>query len=419
MRKYWIALVAMLWAFLSVTAGEILDGFFYTVPEKVYVNQPFELHCKVSITSGSTIEDIQLSNFLNDPSLLEMNQLRVTEEKAENKGSQSITVVHLVGEARGKKAFQREITPILHCSLVERRGGGFFSQWRAYPRRKVMRPFSINILELPSAGRPADFQGAIGQFFLKGKLSKNVVSPGDIITLRLELKGKGWTGNSVMPSPVTNALFKTYPVKEIVHKPLQWVTEQVWIPNSTNSLQVGAVFFPYFNPKTEKYESCQAGPFSLSFSAPHPETNTVQEVKVIRTEKPPAVSSIETHLVSLNEQGRHLWPLFTFALFLLVAFFILFQLVGRRTILGIILAVVVAAIGAGVGLWMDQRDQANTQKVAKACEAHLAPSDSSSLLFKLKPGAEVIPLEKAGGWTRVESGGRRGWVRELESSVCQ
>jgi hypothetical protein len=51
---------------------------------------------------------------------------------------------------------------------------------------------TVNIHALPSANRPADFSGALGQFTVTAEASPDHVSAGDPITLRLTVTGRGY-----------------------------------------------------------------------------------------------------------------------------------------------------------------------------------------------------------------------------------
>jgi len=52
-------------------------------------------------------------------------------------------------------------------------------------------PDAFKVLELPVAGRPAGFSGAVGKFEVGSELSAAKCTAGDPLTLRLEVTGTG------------------------------------------------------------------------------------------------------------------------------------------------------------------------------------------------------------------------------------
>lgn len=407
--------VAAATAAVAVSAEEITGGRFYTVPEKVYVNEPFELRLELAATFGSEVEDLRIGGIPNDPGLLELGQMRQLSQSRESRDGRDVTVFRYAVSARGKKAFSRHCAPALSCSLVVRRNAGFFSHWQAYPQEKSLEPFDLSILALPEAGWPAGYTGAIGSFTLSGKLSQSVVRPGDIVTLTLTLAGDGWLGNGEMPAPAASPLFKSYPARATVSEPLRRVTEQAWIPNATNAAEIGAVRFPFFNPKTEKFEEAVAGPFRLTFSAASA-APTNAAVKVIHAELEPAAAQegqpAAVTIDDVNRSVRHFGPLLAFAAAVLAAGFVFFALVGKHTVAGIALSVILIGAGGWAGHALSQRNaRTATVKLAGRCDVRFAPSGQAVLLFSLNPGTEVTPLETSGAWTRIDAAGRRGWTR--------
>ena len=250
-RALWMFPLALAFA-LPALAGEIFSGRLYTVPEKLYVNQAFEIHFELEVSFGSEVEDLRISDFPSNPDLITVGRLESTARNRITRDAQALDVLHFTATARCHKPLEHTFAPAVQCMLVERRSTGFFSHWQSYPKQKQLAPFRLRVLPLPEEGRPADFSGAIGVFRLSGRVSQTAVQPGDIITLSLELAGQGWLGAAALPAPPATPLFKTYPVKELLREPARLKTEQVLIPQSTNAAEIAALRFRYFNPATER-----------------------------------------------------------------------------------------------------------------------------------------------------------------------
>ena len=312
MRRFLLAAALLPLGIWTGWAGEILEGRWFTVPEKIYVNQPFELRCELVVTFGTELEDVRLGGVPVNSDALALKPMQKISQTREARGEhRSVTVILLSAEGRALKTVDASYSPVISCSLLERRTSGFFSHWAMSPAKKSFPPFRLRILPFPEEGRPAGFAGAVGRFRLSGTLSRQDVRPQDIVTLTLSLSGTGWMGEGAMPAPEASGTFKVYPVKETLHEPLRRVTEQVWIPISTNATEIGKVTFPYFNPQSGRYETAQAGPFRLTFTG-DAETNAVSTVKVIQTDLPKegdeTLPMTGISLAQVNQSVRHFRP---------------------------------------------------------------------------------------------------------------
>lgn len=392
-------------------AGEIYSGRLYTVPEKIYVNQPFEIHFELEVSFGSEVEDLRISDFPNNPELLSVGRLESLSRDRVTRDTQAIDVLHFSAQARCFKPLDHTFSPALQCLLVERRSAGFFSQWQSYPKQKPLEPFALRVLPLPEAGRPANFSGAIGAFRLIGRLSQSNVQPGDIVTLSLSVTGKGWLGEAAAPAPAASPLFKTYPAKELAREPLRLQTEQIFIPQSTNATEIAAVRFVYFNPSTERYEESVAGPFRLTFDAAAPRPKA-DEVRVIDTAQPvrsePLPQAVTLERVNLTV--RPLLPLLAGCAGALAAFFVFFLLYGRHTRLAVLFGLVLLSGGGAAGYLLSGQKETVSVALIRQTEVLFAPSRAAAVLFALKPGTPVVPVEHAGAWVRIDAAGRRGWI---------
>ena len=392
-------------------AGDLLGGRLYTVPEKVYVNQAFEIHFELEVTFGSEVQDVRINGFPNNPDLLTVSPLEDAADSRVARDGQSITVRRFTAKARAHRPFEQTFNTSVQCMLVERRSTGFFSHWQSFPKQKQIDSFALRIQPLPTANRPAHFSGAIGSFRLAGRLSQSTVRPGDIITLSLDLAGQGWLGDTpAMPQPPASPLFKTYPAKETLREPTRLKTEQVLIPQTTNATEIAAVRFSFFNPATGAYEETATGPFCLTFSDA-PAAPKADNVRVIDTAAATAPLAKSVTIEQVNLRLRHAVPLLAGSAGALAAFFVFFMLVGEHRRLAVIAGLLVLAGGIGAAWLLSGRTDTAARQITRRTDVLFAPSASAATLFPLNPGTAVIPLETSGAWTRIDAAGRRGWIR--------
>ena len=147
----------------------------------------------------------------------------------------------------------------------------FFDDFFAsYSRRevKVASPKkSITVKDLPTAGRPQDFHGAIGTFSLAVAAQPVQGKVGDPITLKMAVSG---TGNfDLVQSPVLtdSAGWKTYPATENFseHSPGNGTKtfEQAVVPTMPTLKTIPSVRFSYFDPEAGEYVTLSSDPIAI------------------------------------------------------------------------------------------------------------------------------------------------------------
>lgn len=400
---------------LAGRAAELLAARLYTVPERIFIHQPFEIYFELEVTPGSDVEDLRISDFPNDPALLEVERLETVGRTPGRRDGQNVDILRFKTRARGLQPMDQTFHPRAQCQVVRRRAFGFFSQWYAQARQIQLEPFALRIEALPEAGRPDDFSGAVGVFRLTGSLSSETAHPGDILILTLEIAGQGWLGDAALPEGPASPYFKYYPARERLREPSRLRVEQAVIPLSTQAVELPALRFVFFNPVTAAYEASVTGPFRLTLTEEPSTTNLVESVRVIRDEEAPARverPGAQALTVRMDETLRqYALALLAACLAALVALFLYAHLRPSRPRLALAVAAALLAAGLAVALKLAERRTVTRQPLARLAEARLAPAPTALRLFTLHPGAAVTPLERANGWARVEAtGGRRGWI---------
>ncbi|MCX5869441.1 MAG: BatD family protein [Deltaproteobacteria bacterium] len=146
----------------------------------------------------------------------------------------------------------------------------FFNQQQVQEKKIqiVSKDMTLQVLSLPSEGKPADFSGAIGKFELQVKAQPTDVGPGDPITLTMTVAG---TGNfDRVEAPVLSQAegWKSYPpsAKFTPGGGLgqgEKVFEQAIIARSGDKTSIPSLSFSFFDPETKKYQTLHTDPIPL------------------------------------------------------------------------------------------------------------------------------------------------------------
>lgn len=178
----------------------------------------------------------------------------------------------------------------LKCNIVvktnnsQRRntfGDSFFDDFfggnqTKYPLERGAEPIILSIKELPTEGKPDDFNGAVGIYDMECDMLPLKLSIGDPITLTMKVKGIGNLQTVSEPSLTRfNANdFKIYPSEtttKIIAKTKNIkghrIFRKVIEPQEVNIKQTPAISFSFFNPDLEKYVTVTQDPFAIEVEA--------------------------------------------------------------------------------------------------------------------------------------------------------
>ena len=128
--------------------------------------------------------------------------------------------------------------------------------------------YTLEVRDLPSAGRPPNFQGAIGSFQASSSIDLDRVSLGDPVRLKFAIEGSG--NFAAMPAPdfPDSGRFRAGPPAfsftgdNLTKLQGTQTFEYVLTPLTAGLLEVPPIEFSYFDPIQEKY--------LFSSSMPHP-----------------------------------------------------------------------------------------------------------------------------------------------------
>jgi hypothetical protein len=133
-------------------------------------------------------------------------------------------------------------------------------------------PAELNVLPLPTEGRPADFSGAVGSFKIASDISSSSAAVGDPLTLRLHVTGAGNFDRVDTPMLEHVERWKTYPPKstftqsDAIGYKGEKTFEQPLIAAQPGPQTLPDLAFSYFDPSTRRYETAHTTPPAVTIS---------------------------------------------------------------------------------------------------------------------------------------------------------
>jgi hypothetical protein len=135
-------------------------------------------------------------------------------------------------------------------------GNGGYEDMAAKLKSKTVK---INVSDLPEAGRPAQFNGAVGNYTYKVETNKQSLKANEALNLKISLSGKG--NLKLLDAPKLNLpeSFESYDPK--INENINTVGgisgsksfDYLIIPRQEGNYQLDDLNFSFFNPETEQY----------------------------------------------------------------------------------------------------------------------------------------------------------------------
>jgi len=147
------------------------------------------------------------------------------------------------------------------------------------------KPKSIRVKALPVAGRPDSFSGGVGEFTLTASADPTKAEPGDPVTLKTAISGRGNFSALGEPKLIETDGWRVYPPTDKFDKSddigfTGTKTFETPIVAQTPQTHTPAAELSFFNPIKEKYETLRSQPVAVNAAAtpsapeasPEPET---------------------------------------------------------------------------------------------------------------------------------------------------
>lgn len=158
---------------------------------------------------------------------------------------------------------------------IEYRGRGFGLQSKL--ARRTANTLEIEVKPLPEAGKPAGYNGAVGDYRLSWSISDTAGRVNEPLTLSVELTGNGDIARTPDLSPPLPAEFELINSRSEQSARLRdgaWGGRKRWefifIPNRAGDITLGPLEYPFFDPATGQYKLAAGEPIQLLIEPPAP-----------------------------------------------------------------------------------------------------------------------------------------------------
>lgn len=129
-------------------------------------------------------------------------------------------------------------------------------------------PVVIEVLPLPTDGKPDRYSGAVGSFSISSAADRNDVKAGEAVTVTVKIEGRGSLAsveNLDIAWPADVQLFDSKAKNKNAKAAIaEKVFEYIVIPKQAGSLTLPAVEFSYFDPDQKSYSTVRTQPIPVT-----------------------------------------------------------------------------------------------------------------------------------------------------------
>ncbi len=245
---------------LIVDKTEVYQGEQVTVQYKLYYNMPIS---NTSITKAPTftgfwVQDLEMpQNIQFTPEVLNGVQYNAAVIKKDalfpqRAGELEIDAMELQSLVRVRVKNQRNLF-----------FDDFFGTYQDYPHKFNSNAVKLKVKPLPTAGVPASFNGAVGEFKMDVKLDKTETTPDEPVSLSIAVSGTGNIKMLDLPKinlPADLEVFDPKSSERISKKNSisgSKSNEYLIIPRRAGEFKIPPVEFSYFDLKKQQYVTQQ------------------------------------------------------------------------------------------------------------------------------------------------------------------
>jgi len=136
-------------------------------------------------------------------------------------------------------------------------------------------PLTIDVTDIPEAGKPANYFGAVGEYSYKVQASRNEVRANDAFNLKLTITGKGNIKLVDAPKLKMPESFEMYDPK-ITESGNSKTFDYLIIPRNEGDFKLDNLDFSYFSLDSKKYNTIPAPEINIKVLPPDPNSKCAQ-----------------------------------------------------------------------------------------------------------------------------------------------
>lgn len=184
-----------------------------------------------------------------------------------------------------------EVTPfelIVPVQIQRRRSRNIFDDFFGDPfgrgetieYKAISNTVKVDVLPLPTEGKPKNFHGAVGDFKMEAAMNKTSTKTNEPLTLNVSISGTGNFELLEMPEINLPAGFEKYEPKITENVKNRGTIrgsktgEYLFVPRVVGIREIPPIEFSYFDPAREKYVSLKSEPFTLNIEQGEQVVNT-------------------------------------------------------------------------------------------------------------------------------------------------
>lgn len=148
--------------------------------------------------------------------------------------------------------------------------GDPFGRGETIEYNAVSNIVKVDVLPLPTAGKPENFYGAVGNFKMEATMNKTSTKTNEPLTLNVSISGTGNFELLEMPKINLPTGFENYEpkvtenVKNIGKLRGSKTGEYLFVPRVVGIREIPPIEFSYFDPAKKKYVTLKSDPFTLN-----------------------------------------------------------------------------------------------------------------------------------------------------------
>lgn len=161
--------------------------------------------------------------------------------------------------------------------------GSFFA--RRQNRLLNPPPIQLTVKPLPESGKPAGFQGAVGQFRISATIDRDKVKQNEPVTMKLTIEGEGNIETLTRPKIPELSGFKTYDADtssqlfktgNVIGGAKSF--EIAFIPKDEGKVFIPPLDFSFFDPRAERYVTLRTPNFPVTVEKSDQEFKMPEEI---------------------------------------------------------------------------------------------------------------------------------------------